>query len=44
MFAAVAGNHWKVICILNILTLVEEIREIKGWKNTMEYLYYFLIF
>lgn len=41
-FAAEACNHWKVICILTILTLVEEIRKIKDCKNTMEYLYYFL--
>lgn len=42
MVAAVSGNHWKVICSLTILTLVEEIREIKDCKNTMEYLYNFL--
>lgn len=42
IFIAVAGNHWKVICILTILTLEEEIREIKDYKNTMEYSYYFL--
>lgn len=38
VFAAVAnGNHWEVICIVTILALVEEVRDIKHCENAMEW-------
>lgn len=45
MFAVVAnGNHWEVICIITILALVEEVREIKHCENAMEwYLHFYFL-
>ena len=31
------GNHWEVICIITILALVEEVREIKHYENAIEW-------